>query len=167
MGIEEELNLTPPPLVTFSGEWDAYETELFRIFSEQLLGKSLAFRGVRVSLKKLPEYKKKHFAFWHLISEGEKEEERTPDIRRCERLPWVAWIITNCDNHAYISSWENRRGTQKHVVVLYEEGKENYVVILAKRSGYFLLKTAYIATPRRLRLLNEERQNWLKLRKKP
>lgn len=30
----------------------------------------------------------KEATFWHMIQEGRIEEDRTPDIRRCERIRW-------------------------------------------------------------------------------
>lgn len=133
--------INPPDLFIFSGEWDLYQESLYEIFLDTICKANLTFQGLPIRIKKHPEYKEKHFTFWHLTSEGEKEEERTPDLRRCERLSWVSWIIINCDKNNDISYWENKRGSQKHIVIWHEKG--SYAVILAKRNGYFLLKTAY------------------------
>jgi hypothetical protein len=158
----EELDFTPPSIVVFAGDWEAYEEALFNIFTETLLNKTLTFQGLPVSLKKMPTYKDKHFVFWHLISEGELEEERTPDLRRCERLGWVGWVIENCEACPDISYWENSRGAQKHIVIWYE--KENFVVILAKRNGYYLLKSAYLANAKRVKNFSKERDEFRKKR---
>ena len=160
---KEINNQTPPELVIFSGEWEPHQEALFQIFKKAFLDNTVQFQGLPVRIKKHPAYKEKHFAFWHLISEGEKEEERTPDMRRCERLPWVSWVIENCEKCSDISCWENKRGSQKHAVIWYE--KENYVVILAKRKGYFLLKTAYLAESYRTKGFIREREEFKK--KKP
>lgn len=155
-----DLNNLPPELFSFSGEWEPYETALYKIFQETLLNEISYFQGTRIGIKKVPEYKGKHFVFWHLISEGEKEEERTPDMRRCERLGWVKWIIENCDTCPDISWWENKRGSQKHVVIWYEKG--NYAVVLARRNNYYLLKTAYLVNPRRAKSFTQERESFRK-----
>jgi hypothetical protein len=145
----------PPDLILFSGDWDTYQESLYQVFQDTICNANLTFQGLRVSIKRHPEYKEKHFTFWHITSEGEKEEERTPDIRRCERIAWVNWIITNCDKHSGISYWENKRGSQKHVVIWCEE--HSYAVVLAKRNGYFLLKTAYHVSNRRADTFRKER----------
>lgn len=149
-----------PEIFVFPGEWGPYEEALYAIFTETLLNSDIYFQGAPVAIKKHPEYKGKHFSFWHLISEGEKEEERTPDLRRCERLAWISWIIKNCDNCTDISWWENKRGSQKHIVIWYEKVK--YAVILAKRNSYYLLKSAYVATPNRVKIFNKERDGFRK-----
>lgn len=155
-----DLENALPEIFPFAGEWEVYEEALYKIFQETLLGEVMHFQGVRVGVRRLPEYKGKHFAFWHLISEGEKEEERTPDLRRCERLAWVRWVIQNCDASPDISWWENERWGQKHIVIWHE--KENYAVILARRNGYHMLKSAYLAAPHRTEAFRQERDNFKK-----
>ena len=163
MEAKEVSNPQPPDIVVFPGEWPPYEEALFQIFKADFLGIVIQFQGLPVRIKKHPAYKEKHFAFWHLISEGKKEEERIPDFRRCERLPWVRWVIESCDRVAGVSCWENKRGSHKHVVIWFE--KENYVVILERRKTYFLLKTAYIAGKYRTKSFATERDEFKK--KKP
>jgi len=161
MEAEEQLkNGTPPDIIPFSGDWDEYQEKLYKIFQDTICNSNLTFQGVRVGIKRHPEYKEKHFTFWHLTSEGEKEEERTPDLRRCERLPWVRWIIDNCDELPNIVYWENRRGSQRHVVIWCEE--HNYAVILAKRNKYYLLKTAYCVSKRRASRFKKELSDFKK-----
>jgi len=156
-----DRNFNPPELCEYSGgDWDIYQEILYGIFSQTLLSDDLFFQGLPVRIKRVPEYKNKHFAFWHLISEGEKEEERTPDFRRCERIAWVRWTIENAENHPKISLWNNKRGTNVHVVIWFEI--ENYAVILAKRNGYFLLKTAYLLEKGRSATFAEERERFYK-----
>lgn len=156
METSEVNGSTPPELHIFSGDWATYQEELYNIFLDKICNANLTFQGLPVKIKKHPEYKEKHFTFWHLTSEGDKEDERMPDLRRCERLSWVNWIILNCDLHTGISYWENKRGSQKHVVVWCES--EKYAVILAKRNGYFLLKTAYHVKDRRADGFRKERK---------
>ena len=58
-----------PALTMFSGEWEPYEEALYSIFIGTILKGNLSFQGLRVGVRRMPEYKGKHFAFWHLISE--------------------------------------------------------------------------------------------------
>lgn len=152
----KKLNVKLPPNInSFSGDWEDYLDNIHLVFLKTLFeNKLLVLFNLPVRLKKNPEYKEKSFTFWHLISQGEKEEERIPDIRRCERLGWIHWVIENVLKNPDIVCWENKRGTKKHLVLWYD--KESYAVILERRRDYFLLKTAYKATPNRARTFRKE-----------
>jgi hypothetical protein len=146
-----------PPLMPFGGQWPPYEEELYQVFLDTLLHGRLTFQGLRVSVRKHPEYNGKHAAFWHLISDGDVEEDRLPDMRRCERFRWIAWMITNATLCSEVVIWTNRRGREYHVLLLHTTAK--YLVVLAKRTDHFLLVSAYPPRPRRLEGLLEEYEN--------
>ncbi len=158
----EEIDVTPPELIEFSGrteEWKAYEESLFEVFKKTIVEDKLRFQGLPVNPRRFPEEKGKHFTFWHLITEGEKEEDRTPDFQRCKRIGWVSWIIKNCENESIISYWESRRGSSKNWVIWYEKGQ--FAVVLAKRSQYFVLLSAYQVTdPRRIKSFERDREEY-------
>jgi hypothetical protein len=96
---------------------------------------------VRLALKRHPVIQGKEATFWHLISEGKGEEERLPDLRRCERIRWPKPIIEHSDE-ATIKVWGNERKGEKRVCLWLEQ--EEYLVVLAERRGYILLWTAYL-----------------------
>lgn len=132
-----------PDLVRFEdygGDWTAYRDALFEIYETQLSRANLDFRGTRIACERHPETEGKDFRFWHLVSDGEVEDDRIPNFRRCERLQWIAWIIQNADTCAEIDIWENKRQGQRNVLLWYAE---DYLVILRKRNGYHLLKSGY------------------------
>ena len=62
------------------------------------------------------------------------------DLRRCERIRWVGWVIRNARAHDEIDEWQNRRGTEVNTLLWF---REEYLVVLARRRDYWLLKTAY------------------------
>lgn len=135
--------MTPPELVllnAFGGNWPAYETELHRIFMAEIAGGGLQFRGARVGCRRQPEAAGRWASFWHLVQEGPVEDDRFPDLRRCERIRWVRWIIENAPAHAEIDEWQNTRGAETNTLLWY---REEYLVVLAQRQGYWLLRTAY------------------------
>lgn len=152
-----------PDLFPFHGDWDRYEEELYEIYLETIVRSSLAFGGVPVRSRFEPSTKNKGYSFWHLISEGEQEEERIPDPRRCERIRWVAWLIQNATSHSDLCWWENKRGNNIHVVIWHE--REEFAVVLAKRPGYFLLKTAYWVKTYRRKDFERERAEYLRSQK--
>ena len=135
--------MMPPDLVlfdAFGGDWSAYETELHRFFLNEVAGGGLQFRGVSVRCRRRPEAGGRWASFWHLVQEGRVEDDRTPDLRRCERIRWVRWVIENAGAHSKIDEWQNTRGTETNTLLWY---CEEYLVVLAQRQDYFLLKTAY------------------------
>ena len=135
--------MTPPPLLpiaAFGGDWPAYETALDRIFLNEIARGGIRFRGDPVNCRRMPETAGRWAAFWHLVQEGRIEDDRLPDLRRCERLSWVRWTIESAQTLPEIDMWENTRGTEVNVLLWY---REEYLVVLARRPGYWLLRTAY------------------------
>jgi len=151
----------PPDLLRledFGGSWDDYETELYRIFIEEIVHGNLQFRGlpVRCRDQKVENHLK---LFWHLVQTGHVEEERMPDLRRCERIRWVRWVIENsARNPRIIDEWENTRGINVNALLWY---RKEYLVVLTRRKDYWLLTTAYCTEyPRRREKLQKERDKF-------
>jgi hypothetical protein len=149
-----------PAIVPFGGVWADYIEIIYQVYVESVANAGLTFNGLRVTCQYRPESQGKHFGFWHVISEGKDEAERLPDFRRCERITWIAYLIANVSNDADISWWENKRGTNTHVVIWHEP--ENFVVILAARNGYYMLRSAYCPESRRARTFMKERESFWK-----
>jgi hypothetical protein len=104
-----------------------------------------------------PPYKDKHFGFWHLISEGKLEDERTPDPRRCERIGWIRWIIDNADDEETIC-WERAVRTPNGERMrwhLWARGYD-YAVVVEERDNYMLLITAFQVQSHRKRSFEKE-----------
>jgi hypothetical protein len=152
-----------PELVPFHGDWPQYEDELYAIYLESIVHSGLTFLGIPVRSRYEPPTKNKGYSFWHLISEGEREEERVPDIRRCERIRWVAWLIQHATRHEDVCWWENKRGSNTHIVIWHEQ--EDFAVVLAQRNGYFLLKTAYWVKRYRRKDFQREREEFRRSQK--
>ncbi len=135
-----------PPLVTlemYGGDWSRYFEEIYNCFRLDFVYYKPSFRGTRLALKRHPVIEGKEATFWHLISEGQSEADRRPDLRRCERICWPRPIIENCDG-SLVKVWENLRGSEKRILLWLEE--QEYLAVLAERSGYILLWTAYTVT---------------------
>ncbi|MGK6318704.1 hypothetical protein [Sphingomonas sp. DT-204] len=150
--------MTLPALLPFAGDWKIYEDQLYAIFMNEIAKGGLVFRGDKVSCRRLPETAGRWAAFWHLIQTGPVEDDRLPDLRRCERLRWVKYVIEAWNTDADIEWWENQRGSETNVLLWL---REEYLVILAKRDGYWLLKSAYETDrPHRIRSLKTERDRF-------
>jgi len=148
----------PPELLEFEGGWPTYEEKLYTVFLETFVNAGLSFRGWPVRAQYRRATHGKHFSFWHVISEApdprnRNEEDRIPDLDRCRRLRWIGWVI-GLAGHPGVSWWENQRGRDTHVVIWAVANE--FAVVLAKRKGYYTLKTAYCVSPRRRDVFQRE-----------
>ena len=117
--------------------------ELYEFFRLDFLGRRPDFQGKRMGLKCMPLTEGKEATFWHFSQEGPVEDDRIPDLRRCERIRWVRPIIEHADD-ACIKSWSKfHKGTTR--TMLWQEEQE-YLVILDDRGEYVLPWTAYPVT---------------------
>lgn len=123
-----------------NGDWDKYLNVLYHIFEIDFINSKPTFRGRRLGLKRFPLSNGKEATFWHMTSEGYEESNRTPDLRRCERIRWPRPSIDNCDT-AGIRIWTEPRGNESRIHIYLEE--ETYLVVLADRTDYILPWTAY------------------------
>lgn len=153
---------TLPDLVRLedsNGDWDEYVELLYQLYIGDLVRASLTFRGLPLRVQYRPPTGGKGYGFWHVISEGKVEDDRTPDLRRCERIRWISWLILHPDQQPEIAWWEDRRGGNTHVVLWHRSA--NFAVVLAKRRKYYLLKTAYVVGPHRAKQFEREwREYW-------
>lgn len=127
----------------YGGDWEAYLKAVHRKFQDDFVHRRLPdFRGQRMSVKRHPIVNGLEATFWHFISEGSTgEDNRTPDLRRCERIAWPRPIIEAVDS-GRIRVWPTlRRGRELRMVLAVEDF--SYVVVLAVREDYVLPWTAY------------------------
>lgn len=138
-----------PELVLFGdsgGDWDAYLERIHTVFLNDFSRSRPNWPGKRVSLKRHPEYDGKSATFWHFISEGSREADRYPDMRRCERIGWPRPIIDRFTDRRPSADdpvlwWKNeRRGGERFILTLNDF---SYVVVVADRGDYVLPWTAY------------------------
>jgi len=160
------VEIVLPNLITlneYGGDWPTYLEVIYTNYLTHVVNANLYYNKWPIKFQFRPMHEGKGFAFWHTISEGEKEVDRTIDFRRCERIVSIGWLITNASILDQITAWENKRGKNHHIVLFYEI--ESYVVILAKRNDYYLFKTAYVATPQRKKQLIRERNEYWNTKK--
>lgn len=148
-------------LNSYENNWDKYLEALYAFYKTDFLDSKPKYRNMHVGVKRLPLYKNKESNFWHLIQEAyenNKEEDRIPDLRRCERIRWPRPVIENTTK-PMILVWENTRhssaGVEKNICLWLKE--KEYLVVLRKRKNYLLLWTAYPVTQehRKARLQKE------------
>jgi len=85
-----------PTLVYFQdygGQWEPYCEALYKYFENDFIKSKPNFGNKVVQLKRYPLFQGKEATFWHITHEGKIENQRTPDLRRCERIRWPRPII--------------------------------------------------------------------------
>lgn len=153
MKVPPDLYLVPSNV----DEWAAYIDELYEVYLATLIRPPPVLWKKPVRARYSPPYKDKHFCFWHLISEGKDEEERTPDPRRCERIAWIRWVIDNADDEEVLC-WERTVSTPKGERTrwtLWARGYD-FAVVVEERKDYILLITAFEVRPHRKRAYEKE-----------
>lgn len=162
MNLPPILSIKEFPGADYVERWEAFLEAIYQVFLRNVAHGDLKFQGKPVKCRFNPPYEGKHYSFWHLISEGKGETERTPDLERCRRILWIAWVIQNSNDPKVIRWWENQRSTVRglktHVPLWFVE--QNYVVILEKREDYYLLITTYCLRGQQLEKFEKEWQTW-------
>lgn len=156
-----------PPLILMNdhcGDWGRYVEAVYTAFRRDFIENPTLFRGepVRIGSQLIDG---KEQTFWHVISEGDVESNRTPDLRRCERVGWVRAIIDH-DRDPAVLSWPQARGRNPRHVLWVKDS--NFAVVLEKRPGCWWLWTAYPTDrPHTQRKLTREYEAWKKANAAP
>ena len=138
----------------FNGNFTNYFNAVYAIFENDFIKTQPLYDGFKVAVRKYPEVDGLHRTFYHITHEGEDEENRTPDIRRMERIKFPKFVIEN-EQHEEILIWKNKRGKDERIVLFNEI--ENYILILTDRKGYYMFITAYfVDTKHRKKALLKE-----------
>jgi hypothetical protein len=153
-----------PDLIEFSefgGNWQAYEDALYAYFKADFIDSTPTYPGRRWAVKRFPEYKGREATFWHITSEGDEESERTPDLRRCERIRWPRPII-DASHGGELRWWvqirRNKSGArEKRIAIALPDF--SYLTILADRKSYVLLWTTFCAEYAHQRRKHEKEYN--------
>lgn len=133
-----------PPKELFSnyrGSWSVYLDALYAIFQADFVYSKPVFQGRPLGLKRHPIVEDKEATFWHLISEGGVEEERIPDMRRCERIRWPK-VIIEAVPHLDIKVWQEHKKSELRTYLWVES--EGYLVVLNQRKDYLLWTAFYV-----------------------
>jgi len=142
------------------GSYAEYEDNLFNLFIETYVENPLSFQELTIKLKRYPPGYDVRSCFYHIICEnyfGGNEDDRKPNLRRCERILHPEHIIemSDADKCTEVIYWENTRKGKDNIVFYCTNIR--YLVVLGKRNNYLLLVTAYPITEdhRHKKLLSE------------
>lgn len=132
-----------PGLVEFGAagnDWARYCDLLYGEFHRDFIGSRPEFQGKRVGVSRARTVKGKEAAFWHCISEGDSEDDRLPDMRRCECIRWPRQLIEAVGSER-VCWWRERQGGSRRAYVALPDF--SYLVVLQELSSHCVLVTAY------------------------
>lgn len=127
----------------YHGNWNLYIDDVYAYFRIDFIDTSSNFKGVPIHIRFNPLHHNKAAIFWHIISCGKDEENRLPDLRRCERIRWIKPIIECSTNEVCI--WETVRPykgqTQRRLNISLPNFE--FLVILGVHTDRYDLITAF------------------------
>lgn len=146
-----------PALVLFNGDWNEYVEIIYGHFRTDFIEHAPKLRGKPCWIHRKPLSEGKEPTFWHITSEGEVEAERTPDLRRCERIRWPRPLIEGVP-HSRINFWRVRRRKKWRLNIAPIDF--SYLVSVAELKQSVLLVTAFWVEMEHQR--NKLRAEWQK-----
>lgn len=146
--MDNEHNWLPELLLLedFAGDPKRYLEAAYQIFQRDFEHSKPKFGTYKVNLKWMPIFQGKSATFWHMISEGKEEADRTPDFRRLERIGWVKPILeafqeTKPTEQAKLYWWIELRGNEQRYHITLTDF--SYLVVVVKRKNFVLPWTAF------------------------
>ena len=142
----------------FGGNWERYLQAQYDCFRRDFIeSQPTAFHPKRWAMKRHPVEHGKEATFWHVISNGETERDRLPDMRRCERIGWIRPMIDCCRTNR-LRCWKVERGSKLRPIIALPDF--SYLVVLQEAAEYVMLWTAYYVpgTRRREKYATEWRE---------
>ena len=98
-----------------------------------------------LAVKFNPKFQDRAYTFYHMTHKGDVEQDREPDLRRCECMPWARPTIENVENWGLKFWRQTRQRSKNRVCIALETEDETYFVVLEVRDTYVLLWTAFLS----------------------
>lgn len=132
----------------YGGNYQRYIDAIYDVFKRDFIKSKPKFGSHFLNLKFNPLFQERAYTFYHMTHKGEIEQERIPDLRRCECLSWAKPCIENVENWN-LKFWRQSRIRSNNRVCIWLESEiinDNYFIVLEVRETYVLLWTAFVAT---------------------
>lgn len=160
------MEIDIPDIIEFNdhgNHWPTYIDAIYEVFKNDFVRTKPFFRGKRLGLKRHPLIDNREYTFYHMTHKGYDEQNRIPDLRRCERMPWGKPTIEKCDKWD-MKVWEQKRKGETRICIWLElDDEPDYIVILNERKGYLLPWTAFVLEYEHERKKKQrEYERWLK-----
>jgi hypothetical protein len=133
------------PLSEHGGDFPAYLRAVYRVFRRDFVSSQPVFRSRRCFCDSRRDVDGMECGFWHIITDGRVEDERVPNMRRCERIAWPRAIIEASDS-SFVRVWESDRkrpGEGRQSRISLAPADFSYVVVLKPTAKAYILVTAF------------------------
>ena len=149
-------------LQEFGGNYKSYIDAVYDVFYNDFIKNKAYFGSHELKMKFNPIFQDRAYTFYHMTHEGEKEDERLPDFRRCERIGWAKSCVENVDTWGLRFWRQTRRNSENRICILLDVIDDyDYFVVLEVRETYVLLWTAFVATlPHETKRKLKEYETW-------
>lgn len=125
-------------LAQHNGDWDQYVEVLYGHFRADFVVYRPKLSNKPCWITSQPLSDGKEPTFWHITSDGPVEEERVPDLRRCERIRWPRPLMEAVPC-AHVHSWRVKRGSKWRINLAPTDF--SYLVVVAELNNSVLLIT--------------------------
>lgn len=146
----------------FRGDMNAYKEALYKIFCRDFVNNDIYFQGKKVDIIHEKFFEGKERSFWHIISEGDEDINRTPISWRAETLAWAKPLIEedgDCSEYRKWVKFHDKTNRNRYYIWCVAI---NYMVILEYRDSYYKLITAYPVQEYRIKTYNKEYKKYCK-----
>ena len=146
----------------FRYDWTTYKEGLYRIFQRDFLNNEIEFNGKRVDIIHEKFFEGKERSFWHIISEGMEDVNRSPNADRCASISWVKPLIEDDGSCISYRLWVKYHDKTKRDRYYIWCTAANYMVILEDRDSHYKLITAYNVLSYKIKGYEKEYNNYIK-----
>lgn len=130
-------------LEEYKGNYQAFIDAVFAVFERDFILHKATFGTHKLRMKFHPKFQERPYTFYHMTHSGDVEEERIPDLRRCECIPWARPVVEKAEDFG-LKFWEQERNGKHRICIWLETDEDdNYFVVLDVRKTYVLLWTAF------------------------
>ena len=84
-------------LSDYGGNYSTYIDAVYSVFEKDFIRRKAYFGSWPLQMKVHPEFQDRAYTFYHMTHKGNVENERVPDLRRCERT--LRWAKRGKDAH--------------------------------------------------------------------
>lgn len=129
-------------LEDFNGDAKVYIENAYSIFERDFIKEQPVLFGKKVIIGKQKKENGKEMVFWHITSNDfGANYGRLPDMRRFEKIEWVAFVIKNISKIDGLLYWDKQQKRAIRTYIYLE--KDDFLIILEKTKRFYILITAF------------------------
>ena len=127
----------------FKNNPELYKEALYKIFKRDFIDNNVTHHGKTLDIIHEKLYENKERSFWHIISEGAEDTNRTPISWRAEVLPWIKPLIQEDGSCTQYKEWRKYNDKSKKIRNYIWCTAINFLIILEDRDTHYKLISAY------------------------